>query len=322
MPVSTTTGDSISEFAAEVHAGLTREGQKTLPSKYLYDAIGSTLFEVICLLPEYGPTDADDRILRRHAESILECMRFPKQVAELGSGSGKKTRWLLESLCRRALTTYYPIEISRSALDQCERELASLKALTIVEFETTYLEGIAEVVTHRRREEPLAVLFLGSTLGNFERDAAASFLTDVRRCLLPGDSLLVGTDLQKPVPQMIRAYNDSLGVTAAFNLNILVRMNRELGANFNLSQFRHEASYNADETRMEMHIVSRVDQTVNLPECDLTISFPKGETIWTESSYKFTVEEVAKLGERHGFYCDSQWVDEEWPFAESLFIAT
>ena len=322
MSVSTTTAHSISEFAAEVHAGLSRKGQKTLPSKYLYDEIGSTLFEVISLLPEYGLTAADNRILRRHAEAIVECMGFPKQVTELGSGSGKKTRGLLESLCRRAPTTYYPIEISRPALVQCERELAFLEALTIVGIEAPYLQGMAEAAALRRPEEPLTVLFLGSTLGNFERDAAACFLADVRRSLLPGDSLLLGTDLQKPVRQMIRAYNDSLGVTAAFDLNLLARMNRELGANFDLSQFRHEACYNADESRMEMHLLSQSHQTVTLPGCDLTVSFSPGETIWTESSYKFTVEEVAELGERCGFRYESRWVDEEHPFAESLFIAT
>src|SRR5256885_8361228 len=151
-------------------------------------------------------------------------------VAELGSGTGKKTRWLLQALCRRQRTSYYPIEISRTALAMCERELGDIDAISIVGFEREYLDGLLEVAARRQRGQHLLVLFLGSTIGNFDRAAGERFLGEVRRILQPGDSLLLGTDLEKPVPELLAAYDDALGVTAAFNLNLLTRVNRELGA--------------------------------------------------------------------------------------------
>src|SRR5579864_272363 len=214
------------EFAADVRAGLTRRGQKELPSKYLYDEVGSALFEVICHLPEYGLTRADERLLRRYANEIVDGVPGPVAVAELGSGSGKKTRWILEALSRRQQTIYYPVEISRSALVMCERELGDIDSLSIVGFEREYLDGLREVATHRRAGQHLFVLFLGSTIGNFDRPCGIKFLASVRQILEPGDSLLLGTDLEKPAAQLIPAYDDSLGVTAAFNLNLLGRVNR------------------------------------------------------------------------------------------------
>src|ERR1700761_5195322 len=156
------------EFAADVRDGLTRIGQKQLPSKYLYDDVGSALFEVICRLPEYGLTRADERLLRRHGDEIVDLVAGTVAVSELGSGSGKKTRWLLEALCRRQPTSYYPVEISRSALDMCERELRDIDAISIVGFEREYLDGLAEVATYRKVDQRLLVLFLGSTIGNFD----------------------------------------------------------------------------------------------------------------------------------------------------------
>src|ERR1700751_2894905 len=152
------------EFATEVRAGLSRRGQKELPSKYLYDDVGSALFEVISYLPEYGLTRADERLLRRHAEDIVELLGGPVAVAELGSGSGKKTRSLLEALCRRQRTSYYPVEISRTALLMCERELSDIDAISIVGFEREYLDGLLELAAHRQRNQHLFVLFLGSTI--------------------------------------------------------------------------------------------------------------------------------------------------------------
>lgn len=321
MSSSAPSVDLGSEFAADVRAGLGGSGQKTLPSKYLYDDIGSLLFEVICLLPEYGVTRADERVLRGHADEIAERMGFPAQVVELGAGTGKKTRWILGPLCRRQPTTYYPIEISPAALEICRQELASLESLTFKGFEGTYLKGMEEVGAQRPRGKSLAVLFLGSTLGNFDGGGAESFLCEVQRSMIPGDALLLGTDLIKPLAQMLPAYNDSLGVTAAFNLNVLARMNRKLGANFDLTRFRHDARYNPQASSIEMHLVSEVDQSVSIPHCDLEVSFRKGETIWTESCRKFKLDEVPRMAERTGFRCEAQWTDEEWPFAVSLFVA-
>ncbi len=177
-------------------------------------------------------------------------------MAELGSGSGKKTRWLLEALTRRQRTTYCPIELSPAALARCESELGQIESVSIVGFERPYLDGLLAAASRRQKDDHLLVLFLGSTIGNFDRDAAERFLTEVRRILYPGDALLLGTDLEKPLPQLLAAYDDSLGVTAAFNLNLLARINRELGADFDLAAFRHEARYNSSEQRVEMHLRS------------------------------------------------------------------
>ena len=309
------------EFASEVRDGLTRRGQKELPSKYLYDDVGSALFEVISRLPEYGLTRADERLLRRYADDIIDRVAGPVAVAELGSGSGKKTRWLLEALSRWQSTSYYPVEISRSALAMCERELRDIDSVSIVGFEREYLEGLLEVAACRKNGQHLLVLFLGSTIGNFDRPAGIKFLAQVRRILDPGDSLLLGTDLEKPAGQLLRAYDDELGVTAAFNLNLLARVNRELDADFDLSQFNHEARINHEERRVEMHLRITRPQTVNIPAAGIVIEFFEGETIWTESSHKYSAEEICQMALDAGFRCEAQWIDDQWPFAENLLIA-
>jgi L-histidine Nalpha-methyltransferase len=309
------------EFASEVRAGLTRTGQKELPSKYLYDEVGSALFEVISHLPEYGLTRADERLLRRHADDIVDRVAGPVAVAELGSGSGKKTRWILEALCRRQRTVYYPVEISRSALVMCERELRDIDCISIVGFEREYLDGLLEVAARRQSGQRLLVLFLGSTIGNFDRPAGVRFLSEVRHILQPGDSLLLGTDLEKPRAQLLRAYDDNLGVTAAFNLNLLARINRELDADFDLSQFSHVAKINDEARSVEMHLRSGLRQTVCIPAAEVVIEFMEGETIWTESSHKYSAAEMPQTARDAGFRCEAQWIDEQWPFAENLLVA-
>jgi L-histidine Nalpha-methyltransferase len=310
-----------SNMAAEVRAGLLRAGQKELPSKYLYDEVGSELFEVISVLPEYGLTRADERLLRRHASEIVSRLKPQVLVAELGSGSGKKTRWLLEALAQRQCTTYCPIEISPSALARCENELGRIECVSIVGFERPYLDGLLAAAARRNDGDHLLVLFLGSTIGNFDRDAGERFLTEVRRILLRGDALLLGTDLEKPLPQLLAAYDDSLGVTAAFNLNLLARINRELGADFDLASFRHEARYSSIFRRVEMHLRSLRNQSVTISRAGIGVYFRQDETIWTESSHKYRAEDIPAMARRNGFRCDSQWVDAEWPFAENLLIA-
>ena len=310
-----------SELAAEVRAGLTHPGQKELPSKYLYDEVGSRLFEVISVLPEYGLTRADERLLRRHANDIVARLPLPTAVAELGSGSGRKTRWVLEALSRVQPTSYYPIEISGTALALCTHELSDIKSLHIVGLEREYLDGLLEVAARREAGHHLLVLFLGSTIGNFEREAGTKFLQEVRRILQPGDSLLLGTDLEKPISQMLDAYDDPLGVTAAFNLNLLHRINRELGGDFVLQDFEHLARFNGKTRSIEMHIRSKRRQRVSIPGCELTVDFAEGETIWTESSHKYSPEEVIRTAREAGFHCAAQWTDGEWPFAENLLIA-
>lgn len=321
MLVQTITPNTTYEFAADVRAGLIRAGQKELLSKYLYDDVGSALFEVICHLPEYGLTRADERLLIRHSRDIVERLAEPVSVAELGSGSGKKTRHLLEALCRRQRTAYYPIEISRSALVMCERELSDIESISIVGFERKYLDGLLEVAAQRKAGHHLLVLFLGSTIGNFDRAAGVQFLAEVRRILVPGDSLLLGTDLVKSNSQLLAAYDDELGVTAAFNLNLLARINRELEADFNLAQFEHVAKINHWERRVEMHLRSKCHQTVHIAAAQASVEFLEGETIWTESSHKYSAQEVFNMARITGFRCEAQWIDDQWPFAENLLIA-
>jgi L-histidine N-alpha-methyltransferase len=321
MLVHAITTDITYEFAADVRAGLSKPGQKELLSKYLYDDVGSALFEVISHLPEYGLTRADERILSRHADEIVERLAVPIAVAELGSGSGKKTRRILEALCRRQSTRYYPIEISPSALAMCERELSDIDCISILGFEREYLDGLLEVAAQRRPGQHLLVLFLGSTIGNFDRMAGVKFLNQVRRILQPGDSLLLGTDLEKSSAQLIAAYDDELGVTAAFNLNLLSRINHELDADFNLAHFEHVAKINRDERSVEMHLRSLCRQTVNIPAAGFAVEFREGETIWTESSHKYSPEEIFQMAHTTGFRCEVQWIDDQWPFAENLLIA-
>jgi L-histidine N-alpha-methyltransferase len=311
----------IRHFALEVSAGLTRPGQKELPSKYLYDSVGSALFEVICELPEYGLTRCEERLLKLHAREIVDQLPRPVVVAELGSGTGRKTRLLLEALSRWQSTWYHPIEISPAALAVLRRELHDINSISIVGFEREYLDGLREVAARRAPGEHLLVLFLGSNIGNFDGAAASDFLRDLRQILRPGDSLLLGTDMLKPVQTLIDAYDDSIGVTSAFNLNLLARINRELGADFNLQQFAHQAIFNKATHSIEMHLRSRVRQKVAIPEASIAVQFEKDETIWTESSHKYSQDELVSLAHHSGFHRQAQWLDQSWGFAENLWIA-
>jgi dimethylhistidine N-methyltransferase len=309
------------QFADDVRAGLTRAGQKELPSKYLYDNLGSALFDAITLLPEYGLTRADERLLQRHARDIAKYIPHRTMVSELGSGSGRKTRPILNALRTRGPLSYYPIEISSAALASCEMELRDIESVSIVGVESEYLSGLAEVAERRDPDMHLFVLFLGSTIGNFDAGADARFLREIHKTLRAGDSLLLGTDLIKPRQQLIDAYHDPRGVTAAFNLNLLGRINRELHADFDLRRFEHVARFNETTQSVEMHLRSRRDQTVAVRDCDMTVDFAAGETIWTESSHKYSPQDVAELASASGFAMQAQWIDEKWPFANSLFVA-
>jgi dimethylhistidine N-methyltransferase len=320
MIVQAASQKATSEFATDVRAGLSKGGQRELPSKYLYDEVGSELFEAICLLPEYGLTRADTRLLQKHAEEMMSRMPTPTHVAELGSGSGKKTRMILEALSKRQRTFYYPIEISPAALAACEKELGQLDFVSLVGYEKPYLDGLRAVAARREPGEHVCVLFLGSTIGNFDRPAADDFLRQVRAELQPGDSLLLGTDLEKDVALQLLAYDDAVGVTAAFNLNLLARVNRELGGNFRLRDFRHLAIWNEEERRIEMHLQATRSQHIEIPAASLYFRMEEGETIWTESSHKYSAEEPAQMAERAGFRQTAQWTDHDWPFAQNLWI--
>ncbi len=273
MLVHTITANAASVFAADVRAGLTNPIQKELPSKYLYDDVGSALFEVISHLPQYGLTRADERLLRRHATEIVERLPGSVAVAELGSGSGKKTRWILEALARRQRTFYYPVEISRSALAMCERELRDIDCISILGFEREYLDGLLEIAAHRRSQQHLLVLFLGSTIGNFDRPAGLQFLAEVRRILRPGTRSCSGPIWKSPHAQLLDAYDDELGVTAAFNLNLLARINRELDADFRSDALHARGQNQPDSPQRGDAFAFQRGKSVNIPAAGLTWNF-------------------------------------------------
>jgi dimethylhistidine N-methyltransferase len=308
---------SVTEFEADVRAGLSKPGQKELYSKYFYDDLGTALFEAITLLPEYGLTRADLRLLREHARELPKRAGNSSVVVELGSGSGEKAREILPYLVAERPITYCPIDLSAAALSRCQRDLDDIRNLKIVPIEDAYIGGLSSASKLRKPGTSILVLFLGSSIGNFEPPVAQSFLRAVRENLQPGDILLLSTDLVKPLDRMLAAYDDSLGLTSAFNLNLLARINREVGANFDLKNFQHEARYNLSEQRIEMHLRSRAKQRVSI-NGRFTVELQQGETIWTESSYKFLSEQVRSMAERAGFKCGLQWLESEWPFCQSF----
>jgi len=305
----------------DVREGLAGAGPKRLPARLFYDELGSILFEAITRLPEYGLARADERILRRQVGAIAALVPAPVIVAELGSGSGRKSRCLLEALAARAPVTYAPIDVSAEALARCAAGMAGLPRLTVEPFQADFLAGLREMIRRGRDGRPLLVLFLGSTIGNFERPADTAFLRSLRRLLGPGDRLLLGTDLVQSPERLLAAYDDALGVTAAFNLNLLVRLNRELGADFDTAAFRHLAVWNRERQRIEMHLVARRAQRVTLRRLGIQVSFAEGERLWTESSNKYAPGEPARMAQRAGFEPAAQWIDEEWPCAETLLVA-
>jgi L-histidine Nalpha-methyltransferase len=316
----TATGLRDPRVLEEIRAGL-RGAPKRLPVECFYDDLGSALFEAITLLPEYGLTRAGRRLLERHAPEVAALVPPAVEVVELGSGTGRTTRILLESLLRRAPVRYVPVDISAAALAECERELGRLPGLTVDPQRANHLQGLAAAARGRRADSTLLVLFLGSNLGNFDRAAAAAFVARIRQPLRPGDALLLAADLEKAEDVLLPAYDDPLGLTAAFDLNALARLNRELGADFDLSAFRHRALYDRRERRIEMHLVSTREQRARIPALGLEVELAKGESIWTESSYRFAPGELARMGAEAGFRTAADWTDEEWPFNQVLLVA-
>jgi L-histidine N-alpha-methyltransferase len=294
---------------------------RRLPFECFYDDLGSALFDAITCLPEYGLTRAELRLLHRHAAEVARRLPSPLEVVELGSGSGRKTRVLLDALTRRGPVVYRPVDIAGAALDACRREMSGLSGLVIAPLQQSHLEGLEAAVAMRDPRATVLVLFLGSNLGNFEPAEAARFLRGIRRNLRAGDAALVTADLEKAEGLLLAAYDDPLGLTAAFNRNALARLNRELGADFALRAFRHRALYAAAHRRVEMHLVAQSAQTVHLAALDFTLRLERGESIWTESSHKFAPGELSALGRDAGFENAALWQDLEWPFAQALWLA-
>jgi dimethylhistidine N-methyltransferase len=309
------------EFARDVRRDLSLP-RKQLQSKYLYDVLGSALFEAICRLPWYKITRAERELLALRAPEIVAALPSGTTVIELGGGSGEKLAMIVEEMGRagrRAIVRL--IDISEEALAMSEQRLQPLEHVSVVGHRATYEEGLREAGLLRRAGDRWCVLFLGSNLGNFDPPEQEGFLRQIRSAMRPGDSLLLGADLVKPEKDLLLAYDDPLGVTAAFDKNVLARINSELGGDFDLGAFAHRAVWNAPERRIEMHLESLAEQTVTIRAADLRVRFERGETIWTESSYKFSPVGVTALGERSGFGARCQWVESEAGFALNLLDA-
>ncbi len=291
------------------------------PPKYLYDALGSALFEAITELPEYGLTRAEERLLGRHAGEIVRRLPRGIAVAEIGAGSGRKAIPVLDAIVERQRAVSYTRDrpLGGSARELCGLA-GSRPGVRFQAIEASYLEGLARVDAARPLGTPLLLMFLGSSIGNFDARERREFLNGVRASLREGDALLLGVDLRKPVEQILAAYDDPLGVTAAFDLNLLARINRELGGDFDLQSFRHEARWSEAWQRVEMHLCSLSKQVVTVRAAGCRVAIDAGETIWTESSYKFTADDLPALASSVGFNEVHRWTDELWPFTDSLWV--
>jgi len=302
---------------------------KYLSPKYLYDKVGSQLFEQICIQPEYYLTRTEASILSKYASVISNLLGNNIHIIELGSGSSSKTAILLSHFSSQKKRIYYfPIDISSTILAESAQRLKSqFPKASIVGIASDYNMGIdraaaeckiAEKVEKKKKNNnnddisyTKLVLFLGSSIGNFELIEARSLLRSVRQRLNASDFLLVGFDLQKDESVLSAAYNDKAGITAKFNLNLLARINRELGGNFELEKFEHYAFYNHEQNRMEMHLISKIDQQLYIGALGKTFSLKKGESIHTENSYKYSVNQIAALAEDCGFAIEKNFTDKK-----------
>jgi dimethylhistidine N-methyltransferase len=301
-------GRDAESFALAVRRGLSAR-PKTLPCQFFYDEAGSQLFERICGLREYYPTRTEDAILREHAGAMVSGFARPPAVVELGSGSSTKTRRLIASaLARYGELHYLPIDVSPTILEESASALArEFPGLRITGYAADYRVALGRLAGRLRR--PKLVVFLGSSLGNFEPAEAVDLLRHVAATLGPGDRFLLGTDLDKDAATLEAAYDDAEGVTARFNRNLLARINRELGGEFDLERFAHRALYRADRRRVEMHLVSLGAQAVRIPGAGVTARFADGESIHTENSHKYTPADLAALAEAAGFAEEGAWRD-------------
>ncbi len=301
--------DNNEEFRTDILKGLSNPIQKSIPSKYLYDSKGSFLFEQITVQPEYYPTRTENSILEEYSTKILQNISKEIILIEMGSGSSTKTKHLFDSILKRQDKLYYfPIDISFNFLDSVVTGLETQNQNIMVKgIPNDYINGIKDcnniLFENNFKFDSFSrlIVFFGSSIGNFEIDEARDFLKTVRINMNNKDFLLVGFDMIKDECLIEPAYNDKEGFTAQFNLNLLTRMNRELGCNFDLHEYEHYAFFNKEKDRIEMHLKSKSDQEFRISGSDKIFQIYKGETIHTESSYKYNEERIKKLAIRSGF---------------------
>lgn len=308
------------DFAGDVRRHLTLTPRQ-LPSRYLYDRLGSALFEAISELPWYGVTRAEARLLIAHRDDVFRTLDGLTTIVELGPGTGHKLRTLLEGERPAGALTVDLIDVSSAALAAARHTLADIEHLTTMTHEAPFEAGLDELRRRPRAAGRTLVLFLGSNIGNFDPPASAALLDDIRSAMVPHDALLLGADLVKSERDLLLAYDDPLGVSAAFDRNVLVRINRELGGHFDVTAFRHRAVWNAAMSRMEMYLVATTRQRVRIDAINVEIDLAAGEGIWTETSYKYRAGEIVTLVEGAGFRATGQWIDAADPFALTLFEA-
>ena len=312
---------STAQFADDVRYYLSQSPCQ-LPSRYLYDALGSALFDAICQLPWYGLTRAETELLTRHADEIFAALSPLGRIVELGSGSGEKLATLLGARRRQVFPVHlHLVDISKLALETASRALSAFEDVLVVTHQAPYEVGLEEVSREGFAGGRSLVLFLGSNIGNFDPPSADAMLSQIRAALEPGDGFLIGADLVKPERDLLLAYDDPLGVTAAFNLNLLARINRELGGNFDLSGFTHRAVWNSEASRIEMHLVSARLQHIRVPGAQIDLVMKEGDPIWTESSYKYRPDDVIAMLGRNGFRLHKQWIEPAAQFALTLVDA-
>jgi L-histidine Nalpha-methyltransferase len=301
-------GPALASFAEAVRRGLLAR-PKTLPWQYFYDEVGSQLFDRICQQPEYYLTRTEDAILRDAADDMVADWPRAPALIELGSGTAAKTRSLIRAALKRYGSLHYvPIDVSPSFLEESARVLVhDFPALRVTGYVADYQSELARVA--EQIPGPKLVIFLGSSLGNYETKDAVALLGQVARGMGSADRFLLGTDLAKSPAVLEAAYDDAQGVTAQFNRNLLTRINRELGADFVLDQFIHQARYRQDLGRVEMYLVSRSHQTVRIPGAELTVQFEAGESIHTENSHKYTRAGLSSLAAQSGFLEEAAWTD-------------
>lgn len=306
-------------FGEDVREGLGRRPKRLIP-KYFYDDLGSALFEAICKLPEYYLTRAETEIFERYADEIVASLEGPLELVELGSGSAVKTKLLIEALLRRqGRLDYHAIDISPDALISSARALTKAHpALSVNAYAYDYVSLFNSTALETRGRT--MALFLGSNLGNYDPLPAAALLRSVARRLNAGDAILLGVDLKKSIEALERAYDDPTGVTAAFNKNILGRINRELGADFNLRAFEHEVHYDPMRGSVDSFLVAQSPQYVSIAALDLAVEFAAHEAIHTESSYKFSRGDIERISHETGFRLVRTWTDAAQRFAVNLLV--